>query len=85
MGDRRIGWEDMSIATDMKPELYTEVALTCDIPTENLKQGDTGVLVDFVSHPANGEEGAVLEIFNTTGESLTVTVVPITAITPLHS
>ncbi len=68
----------------MKPELYTEVALTCDIPTENLKQGDVAVLVDFAPHPTGGEEGAVLEIFNAVGESLAVAIVPITAITPLR-
>jgi hypothetical protein len=68
----------------MKPELYTEVALTRDVPTENLKQGDVAVLVDFAPHPTGGEEGAVLEIFNAVGESLAVVIVPMTAITPLR-
>ena len=68
----------------MKPELYTEVALTRDILTENLKKGDVAMLVDFTPHPSGGEEGAVLEIFNAVGESVAVAVVPISAITPLR-
>lgn len=68
----------------MKPELYTEVALTRDILSENLKKGDVAVLVDFIPHPSGGEEGAVLEIFNAVGESVAVAVVPISAITPLR-
>ncbi len=75
---------DVKIAVDMKPELYTEVALTCHISTKNLKQGDVAMLVDFAPHPTGGEEGAVPEIFNTVGESLTVAVVPMAAINPLH-
>lgn len=69
----------------MKPELYTEVALTRDIPTENLKKGDVAVVVDFTPHPSSGEEGAILEIFNAVGESVAVAIVPISAITPLRS
>ena len=75
---------DVKIAVDRKPELSTEVALTCRIPTKNLKQGDVAMLVDFAPHPTGGEEGTVLEIFNTVGESLTVAVVPMAAINPLH-
>lgn len=68
----------------MKPELYTEVALTRDILSENLKKGDVAVLVDFTPHPSGGEEGAVLEIFNAVGESVAVAIVPISAIAPLR-
>jgi hypothetical protein len=66
-------------------ELYKEVALTKDIPTENLRKGDVATLVDIVRHPAGGEDGAVLELFNAIGESIGVTVVPISAIAPLRS
>ena len=69
----------------MKPELYKEVALTRDIPTENLKKGDVALLVDYVPHPAGGEDGAILEIFNAVGESIAVVTVPVTAITSLSS
>jgi hypothetical protein len=69
----------------MKPELYREVALTRDIPAENLRKGDVAVLVDIVPHPSGGEEGAILEIFNAVGESIAVTTVPISAVAPLRS
>ena len=69
----------------MKLALYGEVALTRDIPAENLKQGDIGVLVDYVPHPVGGEEGAVLEIFNAIGESIAVVTVPTSAIAPLRA
>lgn len=69
----------------MKLALYQEVALTRDIPTEQLKQDDIAVLIDYVPHPAGGEEGAVLEIFNAIGESIAVVTVPSSAITPLRA
>ena len=65
-------------------QLYKEVSLTKDIPSENLKKGDVATVVDIVSHPSGGEEGAVLEIFNAVGESLAVTVVPLSAVAPLR-
>lgn len=68
----------------MKLKLYKEVALTRDIPAENLKKGDVAILVDYVPHPTGGEEGAILEIFNAVGESIAVATVPISAITPLR-
>jgi hypothetical protein len=69
----------------MQFELYKEVALTKDIPTENLQKGDVATLVDIVPHPSGGEEGAVLELFNAVGESVAVTTVPLSAIAPLRS
>lgn len=69
----------------MKPELYKEVALTRDIPPENLKEGDVAVVVDYISPPTDGEEGAILEIFNAVGESIAVATVPVSAIAPLRS
>jgi hypothetical protein len=69
----------------MELELYKEISLTRDVPTENLRRGDVAVLVDIVSHPSDGEDGAVLEVFNAVGESIMVTTVPISAIAPLQS
>ena len=66
-------------------ELYKEVSLTKDIPSENLYKGDVATLIDIVLHPSNGEEGAVLELFNAVGESIAVTVVPLSAVAPLRS
>jgi hypothetical protein len=69
----------------MKLELYQEVVVTRDIPEENLYQGDVATLVDYVPHPASGEEGAVLEIFNAIGESIGVATVPASAVAPLRA
>lgn len=69
----------------MKPDLYKEVYLTQDIPEEGLRAGDVAVLVDYVPHPSFGEEGAVLEVFNAVGESIAVTVVPLSSIASLNS
>ena len=68
-----------------KPKLYEEVALTRNMPEENLKQGDVAVVVEYVPHPTGGEEGAILEIFNAIGESVAVATVPISAIKSLRA
>lgn len=65
-------------------EMYKEVALTKDIPSENLRKGDVATLIDRVPHPSGGEEGAVLELFNAVGESVAVVVVPLSAVAPLQ-
>lgn len=67
----------------MTLELYKQVTLTRDLPDENLYQGDVAVLVDFIDHPAGGEMGAILEVFNALGESVSVVTVPISAIAPI--
>jgi Domain of unknown function (DUF4926) len=64
----------------MTMELYQEVALTRDLPEYGLRSGDVAMLVDFVPHPTNGEEGCVLEVFNAIGESIAVIAVPISAV-----
>jgi hypothetical protein len=66
-------------------ELYKDVALTQDVPEHQLKAGDVATLVDLVPHPDDGEEGCVLEVFNAIGESITVVVVPISAIKALQA
>jgi hypothetical protein len=68
----------------MTMELYQEVALTRDLPEYGLKIGDIAVLVDFVPHPSNGEEGCILEVFNAIGESIVVIAVPISAVKVLR-
>lgn len=68
-----------------KPKLYEEVAIARNIPEENLKQGDVAVVVEYIPHPAGGEEGAILEIFNAIGESVAVATVPISAIKSLRA
>jgi hypothetical protein len=66
-------------------ELYQEVALTRDLSEYQLKAGDIATLIDFVPHPAGGEEGCILEVFNAVGESIAVVTVPKSAIAPLHA
>ncbi len=45
-------------------KLYERVSLNRDFPEYNLKKGDIVTLVDRVPHPTGGEEGYVLEVFN---------------------
>jgi len=66
-------------------ELYKEVALTRDIPEDQLTAGDIAVLIDFVPHPDDGEQGCILEVFNAVGETIAVVMVPISAVKALQS
>lgn len=66
--------------------LYEQVALTRDLPEYNLKAGDVATLVDFVeSEDPRGERGCVLEVFNALGETLSVLVVPESAVEHLRA
>ncbi|MFK0730330.1 MAG: DUF4926 domain-containing protein [Gloeotrichia echinulata HAB0833] len=69
----------------MNFELFQRVALNRDLPEYQLKKGDVATLIDFIPHPDNGEEGCVLEVFNATGESIAVVIVPISDIKPLRN
>jgi hypothetical protein len=64
-------------------ELYERIYLNRNFPEHNLKKGDIATVVDTVPHPTQGEDGYVLEIFNAIGESITVIIVPESAIEPL--
>jgi hypothetical protein len=68
----------------MKIDLYQEIALNRDFPEYNLHQGDIATLIDYVPHPGNGEEGAILEVFNALGTSIAVVTVPISSIDVLQ-
>lgn len=68
----------------MKPELYQEIALKRDFPEYNLHRGNIATLIDYVPHPTGNEEGAVLEIFNALGESVSVVTVPLSSIDTLQ-
>ncbi len=69
----------------MNFELYQRVALNRDLNEHQLKKGDVATLIDFVPNPSNGEQGCVLEVFNATGESIAVVIVPIPDIKPLRN
>ncbi|TFI51959.1 DUF4926 domain-containing protein [Mastigocladus laminosus UU774] len=69
----------------MKFELYQRVALNRDLNEYQLKKGDVATLIDFVPHPSNGEQGCILEVFNTIGESIAVVIVPMSDIKQLRN
>ena len=69
--------------SNMKPELYSRVVVTLDLPEEDIRRGDIATVVDYVPHPSGGEEGAILEIFDALGNSLGVVTVPVSAIVSL--
>ena len=66
-------------------KLYQDVALTRDVPEDNLKAGDIALLIDFIPHPTGGEQGCCLEVFNAVGESIAFVAVPISVVKALQS
>jgi Domain of unknown function (DUF4926) len=63
--------------------LYTDAALSRDIPEHQLRRGDVVKVVDH--HPSpNGESGYSIEVFNAVGDTIAVTAVPESALEPLH-
>jgi len=69
--------------TDTPIPLYSRIALNRDFPDYHLKRGDIATFIDTVPHPAGGEDGYILEVFNALGESITVVTVPQSAVEPL--
>ena len=64
-------------------ELYTDVALTRDMPELALRCGDLVKVVDHHVAP-DGEEGYSIEVFNAVGETIAVTAVPVSALEALR-
>jgi hypothetical protein len=64
-------------------ELYTDAALTCDLPKHRLRRGDVVKVVDYHVAP-DGTEGYSIEVFNALGDTITVTTVPSAALEPLR-
>ncbi|CAI4033549.1 hypothetical protein DNFV4_03990 [Nitrospira tepida] len=67
----------------MKFELYTDVALTCDLPEHRLRRGDIVKLVDHHVAP-DGTEGYSIEVFNAVGDTIAVTAVHASALEALR-
>jgi len=67
----------------MKFELYTDVALKCEVPEHRLRRGDIVKLVDHHVAP-DGIEGYSIEVFNALGDTIAVTSVPASAIEALR-
>lgn len=64
-------------------DLYTDAALTCDLPEHRLRRGDVVRLVDCHVAP-DGTEGYSIEVFNAVGETIAVMTVPASAIEALR-
>lgn len=62
----------------MKIELYKEIVITKDLPEYNLRKGDVVVVVEHLpATPGSSiEEGYALEVFNNTGKTKDVIMVP---------
>jgi hypothetical protein len=71
----------------MTIELFSEVALTRDLPAEAMRRGDVATVVEQLPATAasGGEEGYVLEVFTAIGETLAVVTVPASAVEPLRA
>ncbi|GKS63880.1 hypothetical protein YTPLAS72_11840 [Nitrospira sp.] len=67
----------------MRFDLYTDVALACDLPEHRLRRGDIVKLVDHHVAP-DGTEGYSIEVFTALGSTLTVTTVPTSALEALR-
>lgn len=68
----------------MSYALYTDVALTRDLPAHDLRRGDVVRLIDRHVGP-DGKEGFSIEVFNAVGDTVAVTVVDEDAIEALKS
>lgn len=67
----------------MKFDLYTDVALACDLPEHRLRRGDIVKLVDRHVAP-DGTAGYSIEVFNAVGDNIGVTAVPASALEALR-
>jgi len=64
-------------------DLYTDAALSRDVPEHGLCRGDVVKIVDH--HPSTkGESGYSIEVFNALGDTIAVTAVPESALESLH-
>ena len=67
----------------MKFELYTDVALACDLPEHRLRRGDIVKLVEHHVAP-DSTKGYSIEVFNAVGDTIAVTSVPTAALETLR-
>jgi hypothetical protein len=67
----------------MKLDLFQEVVVNRDFPSDNLATGDIAILNDYVVD-RSGQEGCVLEIYTVAGDFVSVVTVPADSIEPLQ-
>ena len=60
--------------------LYQRVVLTQDLPKEELRAGDVGVVVEHYTARADVPEGYELEVFAANGQTVAVVSVPASAV-----
>jgi hypothetical protein len=60
--------------------LYQRVVLTQDLPKEELRAGDVGVIVEHYTARADVPEGYELEVFAANGQAIAVVSVPAAAV-----
>ena len=46
----------------MRPEPFAEVEIIHDDPKQRVQAGQRGYLLDWLSHPEGGEDGALIEL-----------------------
>lgn len=68
----------------MRYELFTQVALSRDVPKKALRAGDVATIVEH--HPAaSGEDGYTLEVFDAVGGTLAILTLAESEIEPLRA
>ena len=59
----------------MRYPLYSRIALSEDLPKENLRRGDVATIVEYYEGRGGQEPGYELEVFNAVGETIAVATV----------
>lgn len=67
----------------MNLELYTDVALSVDLPQSGLRRGDIVKLVDNLT-ARDGTHGYAVEVLNALGETIDVHTIPASAVEALR-
>ena len=67
----------------MKYPMFSQVALTEDLPPENLRCGDVATIVEYYEGRSGQEPGYELEAFNAVGQTIAVVTVRESQIEPL--
>ena len=68
----------------MNLPLYSEAALSCDMPDQGLRRGDVVKLVDELRSP-HGTRGYSVEVLNALGETFRVAALPEWALEALRA
>lgn len=69
----------------MKFPLFSRIALTEDLPAENLRRGDVATIVEAYPGRPGQEPGYELEVFNAIGHTIAVTTVRESQVEALRS